>query len=73
MGCNIRFDKIKIEPCQPQRNAPHYSFTQDKCYKDGEYFGEIISATHEIISVKIDNGNIYMTGQIQTFLLSQYK
>ncbi len=56
---NINFT-VPINTCSVVVNPPIYSFKDDKCYLNGNYFGDIKTKTDKKIVVICKNGNQYM-------------
>lgn len=51
-----------LSKCSGNDNFKHrtYSFIDSKVYYGGDYFGEIVSENETIVTVKVNNGNIFM-------------
>ncbi len=58
-----------INECGEYIRQPEYSFFENCCYRDGQFFGNIIYKDETVIKVVVGNGNKYMKGQIKEFQL----
>jgi hypothetical protein len=67
-NCGAEFSYLDNNPdCNTAHINDEYVFKNTKCYKNGEYFGSIISQTDDVIEVKVSNGNRYTDGTTMTF------
>jgi hypothetical protein len=73
MSCTEIPKDFKVGECTsgPQSS---YVYEVEKCFKDGKYFGEIVSAEYDQhrsitkVNVRVKSTNVYMDGQIITFI-----
>lgn len=65
--CNTLVGGSFSPGCDVNYVNPVYTFKDGKCFKDGIYFGKVVFSDEAMVQVEVDNGNKYMTGQINTF------
>ena len=68
-SCQADFIGSFSSKCNQKFYTPTHLFQDGKCYRDEEYFGDVIYSDGKIIQVECKNGNKYMQGQIITMQL----
>ena len=70
MECDSNINFELNSSCEEFKfNNPKFSFEDGLCYRNNVYYGKIIELTESKIKVEVDNGNKYMKGLINEFLI----
>ena len=69
-NCNISIKDISSGNCgNIKREKKVITVIENKCWINNKYHGKVLSIVNDTVKVKVNNGNKYMKGQIDTFLI----